>query len=233
MATLRKRQNVSSMIGEVKDEIKTIDNTKIIDKTKVIGKLLKEIIIKNFKKINKNLNINELLKLLLGKSFWTPINIKEYLSAIGIRVTSQKLKIIGFIFNVINFYAVYLLLPTHVSIIIDPGTREAFNQAFSQLLKFNPAPLGLYILGKVIMNDSSFNLGILKMQPKFILKFENKINNLIVSGSFIGIRGIVKFGTENFFKKKIKMQGGRKIYKGSRGGKYYIKNKKKIYIKKN
>lgn len=230
MATLIKRKNIKHIIDEVKEEVKDIDKG-MIRKVYILAKLLKQIIITNFKKINKNVDINGLLKILLGKSFWTPINIKEYLASINIRVNPQQLKIISFIFNVINFYAVYLLLPTHVSIIIDPGTREAFDEAFGNLLKFNPAPLGLYILGRVIMNDSTFNVAILKMQPKFVLKMEDKINNQIVSGSFKGIRGIVKYGVENLFRRKQKMEGGRKIYKGPRGGKYYLKNKKKIYIK--
>ena len=130
MAELRKRNIIKS---ELKDH--NID----IDELKFEGAYIKTIVSAIIKAFNKSESeINKIYKLALSDSFWTPKNIQYIYQLFGI--PNKFSRQVAFIFNALNMYLVYAKLPTHVLILLDPGTRNNFFKTISQLFNKNPAP---------------------------------------------------------------------------------------------
>ena len=167
-------------------------------------------------KIKKQINILDKhlqggIQGLLGKSYWSENDITKLYNNLDIKplLTTEMM----YFMNAINLYFYYYKMPTIVSLILFKDSREDFiNMVKLMINKGHYAPMGLYVLGRVIMNDNTFSSNISDIQPKFIVNFfsglpQSNFNIL----SEIGLRLTTKMLIDKFFKNKVKMDGGYKI----------------------
>lgn len=179
----------------------------LVNELEINNNVNKKIINSILKAFNKSEEqVNKIFKLALGDSYWTPNNIKYIYSILGMpnKFNNQ----IAFIFNAINIYLVYAKLPTNVLIFVDTESRNTFLKAIRQLFENQPAPLGLYILLRAIMNDTTFSKIINKVQFKFVNNFLTKLP--LQTYSELGLRTATNVAVNKFLTKKIKMNGGKK-----------------------
>lgn len=147
------------------------------------------------------------IKGLLGKSYWEENDIKRLYRHLGIK---EKLVIeMSYFMNAINLYFYYYRMPTIMSIFLFKESRDNFLKMLNLMIKKgNYGPMGLYILGRVVMNDNTLVSNISEMQPKFVVDFLMNIpSKHLQIISEIGLRLITKLMIEKFLRNKIKMDG--------------------------